>query len=96
MVGVLLLDLDRFKLVNDGHALPHKSAETAALPAWAVWKGEAFGATFEPIVIAYNRQLIAAAEVPKTHAELTRFLEQREHRRAGGHAQRQGQPASSR
>ena len=71
----------QFKLVNDGHALPHKSAETAALPAWAVWKGEAFGATFEPIVIAYNRQLIAAAEVPKTHAELTRFLEQREHRR---------------
>ena len=71
----------QFKLVNDGHALPHKSAETAALPAWAVWKGEAFGATFEPIVIAYNRQLIAAAEVPKTHAELTRFLENPNHRR---------------
>lgn len=65
----------QFKLVNDGYALPHKSAETAALPAWAVWKGEAFGATFEPIVIAYNRQLIAQADVPKTHAELTRFLD---------------------
>ena len=64
----------QFKLVNDGYALPHKSAETAALPPWAVWKGEAFGATFEPIVIAYNRQLIAHADVPKTHAELTRFL----------------------
>ena len=65
----------QFKLVNDGYALPHKSAETAALPPWAVWKGEAFGATFEPIVIAYNRQLIAHSDVPKTHAELTRFLE---------------------
>lgn len=65
----------QFKLVNDGHALPHKSAETAALPAWAIWKGEAFGATFEPIVIAYNRQLIAVDDVPKTHAELVRFLQ---------------------
>jgi iron(III) transport system substrate-binding protein len=67
----------QFKLVNDGHAIPHKSAETAALPSWAIWKGEAFGTTFEPIVIAYNKQLISLAEVPKTHAELVRLL--REH-----------------
>ncbi|MEI7429633.1 MAG: ABC transporter substrate-binding protein [Betaproteobacteria bacterium] len=67
----------QFKLVNDGYAAPHKSSETTALPTWAIWKGEAFGTTFEPIVIAYNKQLIALAEVPKTHAELVRFL--REH-----------------
>ncbi|MEI7611819.1 MAG: ABC transporter substrate-binding protein [Betaproteobacteria bacterium] len=69
----------QFKLVNDGYAAPYKSSETAALPTWAIWKGEAFGTTFEPIVIAYNKQLIALADVPKTHAELVRFL--REHPR---------------
>ena len=64
----------QFKLVNDGYAEPHKSAETAALPAWAIWKGEAFGTTFEPVVFAYNKQLIALKDVPKTHAEFVRFV----------------------
>ena len=66
----------QFKLVNDGYAAHHKSPETAALPSWAVWRGEAFGTTFEPVVIAFNRQLITAGEVPKTHAELVRFLKE--------------------
>ena len=64
----------QFKLVNDGYAAPYKSAETAALPAWAIWKNEAFGTTFEPLVIAYNKKLIADHDVPKTHAELLRLL----------------------
>jgi iron(III) transport system substrate-binding protein len=63
----------QFKLVNDGYAAPYKSAETSALPAWAIWKNEAFGTTFEPIVIVYNKQLVRAADVPRTHAELIRF-----------------------
>ncbi len=67
----------QFKLVNDGYAAPYKSSETAALPHWAVWKGEAFGVTFEPVVIAFNKKLIAAGDVPKTHAELVRFLKDR-------------------
>ena len=67
----------QFKLVNDGYAAQHKSAETAALPAWAVWKGEAFGVTFEPVVFAYNKRLIDAADVPKTHADLARLLHER-------------------
>lgn len=67
----------QFKLVNDGYAAPYKSSETAALPAWAIWKGEAFGTTFEPIVFAYNKQLIRAADVPRTHAELIRFAKER-------------------
>lgn len=62
------------KLVNDGHALRHRSAETAALPSWAVWKNEAFGTTFEPVAFAYNRKLLQPAEVPTTHAELLRLL----------------------
>lgn len=67
----------QFKLVNDGYAAPYKSAETGALPAWAIWKGEAFGTTFEPIVIAYNKHLVRAADVPRTHAELIRFVKER-------------------
>jgi iron(III) transport system substrate-binding protein len=67
----------QFKLVNDGYAAPHASSEMDALPAWAVWKGEAFGTTFEPIVIAYNKQAVRAADVPRTHAELIRFVKER-------------------
>jgi iron(III) transport system substrate-binding protein len=67
----------QFKLVNDGYAAPYESAETAALPAWAIWKGEAFGTTFEPIVVVYNKRLIDETEVPRTHAELIRFVKER-------------------
>jgi len=63
------------KLVNDGHAQPHRSAETAALPRWAVWKDEAFGTTYEPAVIVYNKRLLDGADVPDSHAELIRLLD---------------------
>jgi iron(III) transport system substrate-binding protein len=66
----------QFKLVNDGYAAPYRSSETDDLPAWAIWKDEAFGTTFEPIVIAYNRRLIGDAEAPRTHAELIRFTKE--------------------
>lgn len=62
------------KLVNDGYAQPHKSVETSRLPDWAVWKNEAFGTTFEPVAIVYNKRLLDGAEVPKTHAELAKLL----------------------
>ena len=67
----------QFKLVNDGYAVPHELAEADALPAWAIWKDEAFGTTFEPIVIVYDKRVIDAAEVPRTHAELIRFVKER-------------------
>ncbi len=66
----------QMKLVNDGHARPHRSDETKALPAWAKWKDEAFGTTFEPVCFAYNRELLAAKDVPQSHAELARFLKE--------------------
>lgn len=71
------------KLVNDGHAQPHRSAETAALPAWASWKDEAFGTTYEPIAIAYNKRLLRKDEVPATHAELIRLLKEQPERFRG-------------
>jgi len=62
------------KLVNDGYAQPYKLSDTSKLPEWSIWKNEAFGTTFEPIGIVYNKRLVDAAEVPKTHAEFTKLL----------------------
>ncbi|MFC5358704.1 extracellular solute-binding protein [Azospirillum himalayense] len=62
------------KLVNDGHTQPHRSALTDALPDWANWRDEAFGFTFEPAVIAYNRALLPDAQVPRTRPALIRLL----------------------
>ena len=62
------------KLVNDGHAQAHYSAETAALPAWAVWKNEAFGTSLEPVGMVYNRKLLSAEDVPSSHAGFLRML----------------------
>lgn len=62
------------KLVNDGYAQPHKSAETAKLPDWANWKNEAFGTTYEPVGFVYNKRLVPAADVPQSHADFVRLL----------------------
>lgn len=62
------------KLVNDGYAQPHQSRETAALPGWAVWKDEAFGTTYEPAAIIYNKRLLRSEDVPRTHASLLRLV----------------------
>jgi len=62
------------KLVNDGYAQPHKSAETTKLPEWANWKNEAFGTTYEPIGIVYNKRLVPAADVPQSHADFIKLL----------------------
>jgi iron(III) transport system substrate-binding protein len=64
----------QFSLVNSGYAQAYKSPETSRLPAWAVWKEQAFDTTYEPIVIAYNKRLLAANEVPHTRRDLIRLL----------------------
>jgi iron(III) transport system substrate-binding protein len=63
------------KLVNDGHALHYRSSEINAVPAWSVWREEAYGTTFEPVGVAYNKRLLPDSEVPHTHGELARLLE---------------------
>jgi iron(III) transport system substrate-binding protein len=65
----------QIKLVNDGYAMTYRSSEAANLPDWAKWKDQAWGITAEPIVIVYNRKLIAADQVPNSHLALRRFLE---------------------
>lgn len=62
------------KLVNDGFAAAHQSANAAKLPAWARWRNEAFGITFEPAVMVYNRRLLAGRRPPGSRPELLKAL----------------------
>jgi iron(III) transport system substrate-binding protein len=62
------------KLANDGYATAYQSPEAPQLPAWSIWRNEAFGTTFEPIVFVYNSRLLKPAEAPKTHAELAALM----------------------
>lgn len=62
------------KLVQDGHALAYKSPEAKNLPGWANWKDQAYGTTYEPISIVYNKRLLKGDEIPKSHADLARVL----------------------
>ena len=64
----------QFSLVNSGYAQPYRSPEIAKLPKWAVWNEQAFGTTYEPVLIAYNKRLLAANDVPQTRADLIRLL----------------------
>ncbi len=64
----------QMKLANDGYVADYPSPEADQLPAWAVWKGEASGTTFEPIVFVYNKRLMKPEEAPQTHADLVKLL----------------------
>ncbi len=65
----------QMSLVEKGYAQTYASPERAALPPWAIWRDQAFGITFEPVVIAYNTRQLTAAEVPQTHDDLLRLLQ---------------------
>ena len=72
-----------FSLASAGQAQAYDSPEIAGLPAWALWKNVAFGTTFEPIAIVYNKRLLAPDEIPQTHADLARLLTEKRDRFAG-------------
>lgn len=74
----------QLKLVADGHALTHHSPESAKMPKWAVYEDRAWGTTFEPLVIAYNKRLFPADAVPASHGDLLRLLKERPQLLAGG------------
>jgi len=67
----------QIKLVSEGGATAYASPEISHLPAWAVWKNEAFGTTYEPIVMVYNKRLVSGDEIPQSHADLTRVMTQK-------------------
>jgi two-component system, OmpR family, sensor histidine kinase TctE len=65
----------QLKLANDGHALRHASPWLAGVPAWAQWRGEVIGFTYEPAVIIYNPALVPPGTQPRSHHDLTTLLE---------------------
>ncbi|MET0240018.1 MAG: ABC transporter substrate-binding protein [Sphingobium sp.] len=67
----------QIKLINDGFAQAYASPEKPAIPATAVWKNMGYGITAEPIGFAYNKRLIPATQLPRSHAELEDFLRRR-------------------
>lgn len=71
------------KLVNDGYALSHRSAETQALPAWARWRDQAFGFTYEPAVMVFNAQLMTVDELPHSRDALLAMMLRQPARFAG-------------
>jgi len=64
----------QIKLANDGYAAEYAAPAVPRLPAWAVWKNEAFGTTFEPIGFVYNRRLLEPESVPRSHADVVRLV----------------------
>jgi len=62
------------KLVNDGYAAPHMSENAMTLPAWARWRNEAFGFTFEPAVMVFNTRQMAGTPLPRSRSELLSML----------------------
>jgi iron(III) transport system substrate-binding protein len=58
------------KLVNDGYAAPHYSQSGQAVPAWARWRDEAFGFTFEPAVMVFNTRQMSGRPLPQSRREL--------------------------
>ena len=64
----------QIKLVSEGSAMAYASPEVANLPAWSVFKNEAYGTTYEPIAFVYNKRLLTGDEIPQSHADLLRVL----------------------
>src|SRR5581483_8100497 len=62
------------KLVDEGKAMQYRSPEAAKLPAWAVYKDEAYGTTYEPAVFIYNKRLVTGDEIPQDHASFSKII----------------------
>ena len=50
------------------------NSATQSLPDWANWRDEAFGFTYEPAVMVYNRDLVPELEVPRSRNDLIRLI----------------------
>ncbi|WP_306143089.1 ABC transporter substrate-binding protein [Roseibium sp. MMSF_3412] len=62
------------KLVNDGFAERHVSAETGSLPSWAKWRDRLFAFTQEPAVLVYSREAFEGLPQPTNRDELIALL----------------------
>lgn len=64
----------QIKLANEGSGMAYASPELPGVPAWANFKNTAYGTTYEPIAFVYNKRLLQGADVPQSHADLTKAL----------------------
>lgn len=64
----------QIRLANDGYAMRYQSPQAGRLPAWAKWRDEVFGFTFEPAVIVYNLDRYSEATAPRTRQEFINVL----------------------
>jgi iron(III) transport system substrate-binding protein len=64
----------QMRLASDGYALQYKSVEASKIPGWAMWDDQAYGTTFEPAAIVYNKRLVDAKEVPQNHADFAKLI----------------------
>lgn len=64
----------QIKLATDGLALAYASPEIPFLPKWAVMENMAYGTTYEPMAIIYNKSQVPAEDVPQTHKDLAKLL----------------------
>lgn len=62
------------KLANDGCARRISGPNLTSAARWANWRDEVFGFTFEPIVMAFNRNTMKPADMPRGHLELAELL----------------------
>jgi iron(III) transport system substrate-binding protein len=65
----------QMRLASDGYALQYKSVEASKIPGWANWDDKAYGTTYEPAAIVYNKRLVDAKEVPQTHADFVKLIQ---------------------
>ena len=67
----------QLQLVHNGNGQPYASAEVQHLPKWAVFQNQAYGTTFEPVTMTYNKRLLPQDAVPASHADLARLLKEK-------------------
>ena len=65
----------QMSLVKQGLTQAYKSAEAANLPDWAKFNDVLYGTSIEPIGIIYNVKALPDSRVPKTRADLIKFLQ---------------------
>ncbi|MCG7600831.1 ABC transporter substrate-binding protein [Halomonas sp. McH1-25] len=65
----------QYQLANNGYARSLDLANAERWPAWARWRQELFGITFEPVVIVYRKALAERYGDIGSHAELLSLLE---------------------
>ena len=64
----------QMKLVAEGYAATYRSPQAGGLPRWAIFRDQAYGTTLEPVVLAYNKELLPPEKVPQDHVSLIRAL----------------------